>query len=108
MARGLASLVMIQGHAYHGWVAPEHHDAAYAFTRVLGTFALAGLPRARRRRDDAAPRERRTTKQTRRSCETLMRRGAQLVVIGYAVQRGVRSSTVPRAFTRGFAPTCFT
>ena len=40
VARGVASLIMIQGHAYHGWVAPEHHDAGYAFTRTLGTLPL--------------------------------------------------------------------
>ncbi|MCB9635586.1 MAG: DUF1624 domain-containing protein [Sandaracinus sp.] len=86
MARGLASLVMIQGHAYHGWVAPEHHDAAYAFTRVLGTLplpaflVLAGaammlrLESAARRHEDA-----------RVVRNALMRRGGQLVVIGYAV-----------------------
>jgi len=41
VARGVASLVMIQGHAYHGWVAAAHHDtASYRFTRVLGTLPL--------------------------------------------------------------------
>ena len=41
LARGLASLLMIQGHAYHGWVAPEHHASmGYRLTRVLGTLPL--------------------------------------------------------------------
>lgn len=41
VARGLASAIMIQGHAYDGWVADEHKtSAAYLFTRVLGTLPL--------------------------------------------------------------------
>lgn len=41
IARGVASLIMIQGHAYDGWVAPEHKEsAAYLFTRLLGTLPL--------------------------------------------------------------------
>lgn len=41
VARGVASLIMIQGHAYDGWVAPEHKDsAAYLFTRLLGSLPL--------------------------------------------------------------------
>lgn len=41
VARGVASLIMIQGHAYDGWVAPEHKEsAAYLFTRLLGTLPL--------------------------------------------------------------------
>ncbi|MDH5493074.1 MAG: hypothetical protein OEY14_14060, partial [Myxococcales bacterium] len=41
IARGVASLVMLQGHAYHGWVAAEHHSSpAYQLTRVLGTLPL--------------------------------------------------------------------
>ncbi len=41
VARGVASLIMIQGHAYDGWVAPEHKaSAAYLFTRLLGSLPL--------------------------------------------------------------------
>lgn len=41
VARGVASLIMIQGHAYDGWVAAEHKEsAAYLFTRLLGTLPL--------------------------------------------------------------------
>lgn len=41
VARGVASLIMIQGHAYDGWVAPEHKTtASYLFTRLLGTLPL--------------------------------------------------------------------
>lgn len=86
VARGLASLVMIQGHAYHGWVAPEHHDAAYAFTRVLGTLplpaflVLAGA--AVMLRLQSAAKKREPAVDVRGA---LMKRGAQLVVIGYAV-----------------------
>jgi hypothetical protein len=37
----VAALVMIQGHAYHGWVAAEHRDTVgYQLTRVLGTLPL--------------------------------------------------------------------
>lgn len=86
VARGLASLVMIQGHAYHGWVAPWHHDAAYAFTRVLGTLplpaflVLAGA--AVMLRLQSAAKKREPAVDVRGA---LMKRGAQLVVIGYAV-----------------------
>ncbi len=86
VARGLASLVMIQGHAYHGWVAPEHHDAAYAFTRVLGTLplpaflVLAGA--AVMLRLEGAARTKEHAEAVRRG---LTRRGLQLVAVGYAV-----------------------
>lgn len=41
VARGVASLIMIQGHAYDGWVEPEHKaSAAYLFTRLLGSLPL--------------------------------------------------------------------
>lgn len=41
VARGFASLVMIQGHAYQGWASPEAQGTvAYGVTRVLGTFPL--------------------------------------------------------------------
>ena len=41
VARGVASLIMIQGHAYDGWVAPVHKEsAAYLFTRLLGSLPL--------------------------------------------------------------------
>lgn len=86
MARGLASLLMIQGHAYHGWVAPAARDDAYALTRVLGTLplpaflVLAGaavtwrLQAGRDRGQD--PRVLRTA---------LARRGLQVLGYGYLV-----------------------
>lgn len=41
LARGLASAIMIQGHAYDGWVNAEGKaTASYLFTRVLGTLPL--------------------------------------------------------------------
>jgi uncharacterized membrane protein len=41
VARGLASAIMIQGHAYDGWVrAEDKTSASYLFTRVLGTLPL--------------------------------------------------------------------
>ena len=41
LARGLAGLVMIQGHAYDGWVDAEGKASlAYALTRLLGTLPL--------------------------------------------------------------------
>jgi len=41
VARALASLIMLQGHAFHGWASDAAKESgAYAFTRVLGTFPL--------------------------------------------------------------------
>jgi len=41
LARGIASLIMIQGHAYDGWVAIEYKSSqSYLFTRLLGTLPL--------------------------------------------------------------------
>ena len=89
VARGVASLIMIQGHAYHGWVAPDQHDTAYAFTRVLGTLplpaflVLAGaavtwrVHAASGRSEDAGS--------VRRS---LMKRGAQVLLYGYLMSFG--------------------
>ncbi|MBX3272937.1 MAG: DUF1624 domain-containing protein [Sandaracinaceae bacterium] len=85
VARGVASLVMIQGHAYDGWVALEHKEsAAYLFTRLLGTLplpaflVLAGaavvlrVEAARRRGEDLA--------RVRRGVAV---RGASVVLYGY-------------------------
>lgn len=86
VARGIASLVMIQGHAYHGWVAPEHHDTAYAVTRVLGKFplpsflVLAGASIVWRLR--AAQRKEESVDAVRAS---LVRRGLQVWLTGYVV-----------------------
>jgi hypothetical protein len=87
VARALASLIMIQGHAYHGWVAPAHREElAFRFTRLLGTLPLpaflvlagASLALAVRgaaeRAEDAARLRRR-----------LVLRGLEIVGIGYAV-----------------------
>jgi uncharacterized membrane protein len=79
VARGLASVIMIQGHAYDGWVADEHKTtASYLFTRVLGTLPLPSF---------------------------LVLAGAALALrIGTAIERGerpeaVRTSLVKRGFT---------
>ncbi|MEM1414111.1 MAG: heparan-alpha-glucosaminide N-acetyltransferase domain-containing protein [Myxococcota bacterium] len=86
VARAVASLVMIQGHAYHGWVAPEHRDTAYAFTRVLGTLplpsflVLAGAAMTMRLR--AAVQKGERAGDVRRA---LVRRGLQVFGYGYAV-----------------------
>lgn len=41
VARGLASAIMIQGHAYDGWVRDaDKTSGSYLFTRVLGTLPL--------------------------------------------------------------------
>lgn len=41
LARGIASLIMIQGHAYDGWVAVEYKDSfGYWVTRLFGTLPL--------------------------------------------------------------------
>jgi acyltransferase len=85
VARGLASLIMIQGHAYDGWVSPEGKaTSAYAFTRLLGTLplpaflVLAGAALAlradvgRRRGEDPAS--------VRRG---LVRRGLEVMAWGY-------------------------
>lgn len=84
LARGLASLIMIQGHAYEGWVTlTGKESAAYAFTRFLGTFPLpsflfltgASLWLRTRNLNNI------TMKTARLS---VMKRGLQLVMIGYA------------------------
>lgn len=87
VARALASLVMIQGHAYHAWVAAPHREsAAYRFTRLLGTLplpaflvlagaavALAVSGAARAGSDPGLLRRR------------LVHRGLEVTAIGYAV-----------------------
>jgi hypothetical protein len=87
VARALASLIMIQGHAYHGWVAPEHRgELAYRFTRLLGTLplpaflVLAGASLALAVRG-AAERGLPAADLKHR----LTRRGLEIVGIGYAV-----------------------
>ncbi len=86
VARALASLIMIQGHAYHAWVAPEHRESSYAFTRFLGTFPLpsflllAGAAVALRSK--AADRKGESRNALRAA---LAKRGLWLVGVGYAV-----------------------
>lgn len=87
VARGVASLIMIQGHAYDGWVAPEHKEsAAYLFTRLLGSLplpaflVLAGA--AIVLRVDAAARRGEPAGVVRRS---VLRRGLVVLAWGYAV-----------------------
>ncbi|MFK7991768.1 MAG: heparan-alpha-glucosaminide N-acetyltransferase domain-containing protein [Sandaracinaceae bacterium] len=85
VARGLASLIMIQGHAYDGWVnASGKETAAYAFTRVLGSLplpaflVLAGAAVVLRS-DAAAPRGE-SARDVRRA---VVRRGLWVVLYGY-------------------------
>ncbi len=87
IARGIASIIMIQGHAYDGWVDPAFHDTtSYRFTRLLGTLPLpaflllAGAAVALRTqiaadRGESASRVRRK----------VMTRGAQIVAYGYGL-----------------------
>ena len=85
VARATASLLMLQGHAFHGWASDEARTTgAYAFTRLLGTFplpaflVLAGaamvlrLRAAQRRAEDPA---------TVRAA--LVRRGLRVLAYGY-------------------------
>ncbi len=90
VARGVASLIMIQGHAYDGWVAPEHKaSAGYLFTRLLGTLplpaflVLAGA--AIVLRVDAARSRGESAREVRRS---VLRRGFTVLAWGYAVSLG--------------------
>lgn len=85
VARGVASLIMIQGHAYDGWVTPEGKEtAAYALTRLLGSLplpaflVLAGA--AVVLRVDAAERRGEHIADVRRG---VMRRGAMVLLYGY-------------------------
>ncbi len=87
VARGLASLIMIQGHAYDGWVAPaDKSSAAYLFTRLLGTLplpaflVLAGA--AIVLRVEAARRKGESAGQVRRS---VAQRGLSVLAWGYGV-----------------------
>lgn len=86
-ARGIASLIMIQGHAFHAWVAGAHKaDPAYLFTRVFATLPLpaflvlagAGVVyRVRSAEQSGEP-----ARALRRS---LVGRGLQVVAVGYLV-----------------------
>jgi uncharacterized membrane protein len=106
VARCFASLLMLQGHAFHGWASDAARETGgYAFTRVLGTFplpaflVLAGaamvlrLEVAHRRAEDVGTLRR-----------ALIRRG--LVVLGYGyllsltyalIDGGLRWSVLLRA-----------
>lgn len=87
VARGLASAIMIQGHAYDGWVRVEEKtSASYLFTRVLGTLPLpsflllAGAAIALRVEAASARGE-----EPRVVRHALVRRGLTVFAIGYAV-----------------------
>lgn len=87
VARALASAIMIQGHAYDGWVDAEGKaSAAYAFTRLLGTLPLpsflllAGAAIALRVESAIARAE--DARVVRRA---VVRRGLEILAIGYAV-----------------------
>lgn len=86
-ARGVASLIMIQGHAFHAWVSPAHkHDFDYLFTRVFATLplpaflVLSGAAVAYRAQNAARKEE--SSASLRHS---LVRRGLQVTLIGYLV-----------------------
>ena len=85
VARAAASLLMLQGHAFHGWASDDARGTgAYAFTRLLGTFplpaflVLAGaamvlrLRTAQRRAEDPA-----------KVRAALVRRGLRVLAYGY-------------------------
>ena len=85
VARGVASLIMIQGHAYHAWVSPEaKQGAGYAFTRLLGTLplpaflVLAGA--AVMLRVQSAERRQESASKVRGQ---LIRRGFEVILWGY-------------------------
>lgn len=86
VARGIATVVMIEAHAYAGWVAPAHRSGpAYGLTRLLATLplpaflVLAGVAVAHRvdtsvRRAEPAARVR----------TAIVKRGLSVVAWGYA------------------------
>lgn len=86
-ARGVASLLMIQGHAWHAWVAPEIKlEMPYRMTRVIATLplpaflVLAGTAAAMR--VHAAQARQEPAKTVRAA---LVVRGLQVIGAGYAV-----------------------
>jgi hypothetical protein len=86
VARGVVALVMVFGHAFDAWVSPAGKETtAYAVKRFLGTFPLptflllAGIAVAWR--VDAAVRRGESAGPLRRR---LVRRGLQIVAMGYA------------------------
>lgn len=86
VARALAALVMLQGHATDGWVSAQHEDAVFRASRFLGTFPLpaflllAGTSVAWR---VAIGEER--GESPRKIGRALWRRGLGLVATGYLV-----------------------
>jgi len=85
VARALASLIMLQGHAFHGWASDAAKETgAYAFTRVLGTFplpaflVLAGA--AMTLRLEVAHRRCEPPREVRRG---MVRRGVRVLGYGY-------------------------
>ncbi|MFT5354699.1 MAG: hypothetical protein ACI9KE_001907 [Polyangiales bacterium] len=86
VARALAALVMLQGHATDAWVSPEHQGGLFRASRFLGTFPLpaflllAGTSVAWR---VAVGEERGESGQ--KIGRALRRRGVGLVAMGYAV-----------------------
>ncbi len=87
VARGIASAIMIQGHAYDGWVRDADKTGdAYLFTRLLGTLPLpsflllAGAAIALRL--EAADARGEVPAKVR---SALVRRGAMVFAFGYLV-----------------------
>ncbi len=85
IARGLATLLMIQAHAYDGWVVPTARDGvAFQLTRLLATLPLpaflllAGAGVGLRMRSAAQRSEKIAAVR-----HGLARRGAQIVLAGY-------------------------
>lgn len=90
VARGLASAIMIQGHAYDGWVSPEGKATqAYLFTRLLGTLPLPAFlvlsGAAIALRCEAAIAKGEAAHVVRAA---LLRRGLEVLAIGYLVNVG--------------------
>ncbi|MGD8861823.1 MAG: heparan-alpha-glucosaminide N-acetyltransferase domain-containing protein [Myxococcales bacterium] len=86
-ARGVASVIMIQGHAFHGWVSPLHKQSeAYLFTRIFATLplpaflVLAGAAVMYRVQAAAARGE-----AARELRAALVRRGLTVFLVGYLV-----------------------
>lgn len=90
LARGLACLLMIQTHAFHGWVRPDlQDDPWFRATRWLGAFPLPGFLllsgvsvalQLRAAQARGVPRS--------RVAGAVAYRGALLVVAGYATNAG--------------------
>jgi uncharacterized membrane protein len=87
VARALAGIIMIQGHAYDGWASPAAKETfAYAFTRLLGTLPLPAFlllaGASVTLRVDAAVKRGESARDVRRA---VVKRGLEVVLYGYLV-----------------------